>query len=245
MNDISNVPVGSNPLCAPLACELAIVNQLTSAPNFVSTQSSLTLFQFLQWNPYINPEDMGPGEAVCVGPPGGAYQPAMATAANATVYPTTATPAAPTVEGTIPYCGLWYNVTMGDYCNLISQKFGITSDQLIDMNPAIFKNCSNLYLGYDYCVAPCCGSRIPSSQSTTSPPMTSTLSASGTQSYASPPGPTQSGASDKCYKWSISIPRNSPLLWLTKANRYLTQSGDYCSKIESSFEISQAQFSYW
>lgn len=203
MNDISNVPVGSNSLCAPLACNLAIVNILTSAPEFVVAQTNLTLFQFLQWNPYISAQDMLPGEAVCVGPPGGAYQPAMATAANATVYSTTATPVAPTLMGTIPYCGLWYNVTTGDYCNLISQKFGITSDQLINMNPTIHRNCSNLYLGYDYCMAPCCGSSIPSSQSTTPPPMSSTASASGTQSYASPPGPTQSGASNKCYKWSV------------------------------------------
>nr|POE65198.1 lysm domain-containing protein [Quercus suber] len=200
MNDLSNVAVGSAPLCAPLPCKLAVLSQGTSAPNFVSSQPNITLLQFLSWNPYARANDLGKDESVCVGPPGGAYQPAKTTAANATVYSTTARPAAPTLAGTIPYCGLWYNVTTGDYCNLISQKFGITLDQLISMNTAIFKNCSNLYLGYDYCMAPCCGSSIPSSASTTAPPTSSTMSASGTSTYASPPGPTQSGASNKCYK---------------------------------------------
>lgn len=73
--------------------------------------------------------------------------PTTVSQAAPSVYTTTATPVDPTPSGTIPNCGYYYAVQPGDYCNLISLNFSITFNQLVDMNPQLNSNCSNLLAG--------------------------------------------------------------------------------------------------
>ncbi|CZR65826.1 uncharacterized protein PAC_15726 [Phialocephala subalpina] len=84
-------------------------------------------------------------------PPGGVYIPPIATVATPSVYITTAIPASPTPSGTITNCGLYYTVEAGDDCSFVSEKFGLTFSDFINLNPSIDSACPNLILGDDYC----------------------------------------------------------------------------------------------
>ncbi|TID25338.1 carbohydrate-binding module family 50 protein [Venturia nashicola] len=49
-------------------------------------------------------------------------------------------------------CAKYYNIQNGDVCSKVSRKFTISLEQLRQMNTQIDAGCSNLWLGYDYCV---------------------------------------------------------------------------------------------
>jgi len=56
--------------------------------------------------------------------------------------------------GVTTNCSQYYRVTEGDFCNSIANQFGLTFAAIRQLNTAIDANCSNLWLGYDYCVKP-------------------------------------------------------------------------------------------
>ncbi|KUI66076.1 hypothetical protein VM1G_02487 [Cytospora mali] len=188
-NQISwnSIPAGS--YCAPASCQVAIINETTSATNYVGLYDNVTATQFWQWNNYMEPKNLVEGEVVCVGPPGGAYTPVSATQAYTTVYTTTATPAEPTPSGTTPNCGLYYGVVAGDSCNNVTLHFSITLDQFYAMNPSLFTNCSNLLTGIDYCVATVVA--------------TTTSTAVATSTAVPAPTQTVTGTTSTCYEWYV------------------------------------------
>ena len=49
-------------------------------------------------------------------------------------------------------CAEYYNVQGGDFCLRVVERFAISFDQLRQMNKELDAGCSNLWLGYDYCV---------------------------------------------------------------------------------------------
>jgi LysM repeat protein len=49
-------------------------------------------------------------------------------------------------------CAKYYKVQPGDFCSKVVEKMGISFARLRALNRAIDSNCSNLWLGYDYCV---------------------------------------------------------------------------------------------
>lgn len=51
-------------------------------------------------------------------------------------------------------CGQWYNVVTGDYCNLVTMKYGISLSDFIFLNPSVNENCTNLLRDISYCVEP-------------------------------------------------------------------------------------------
>ena len=55
--------------------------------------------------------------------------------------------------GTPTNCSTYYTVGAGDTCDSVAERFNITFLQLQTLNPGINARCSNLWLGYDYCVA--------------------------------------------------------------------------------------------
>ncbi|RYP41199.1 hypothetical protein DL767_001203 [Monosporascus sp. MG133] len=82
---------------------------------------------------------------------------ATITAPGATGSPTyyeTATPANPTQSGTISQCGAYYLVAPGDDCFTVTQRFNLAAGRLWEWNTYLDEACSNLWLGYDACVAP-------------------------------------------------------------------------------------------
>ncbi|GAB7349050.1 hypothetical protein MBLNU459_g8014t3 [Dothideomycetes sp. NU459] len=157
------------------------------------------------------------GEVVCIGPPGGAYTPVTASVASPTVYTTTATPAVHTPYGTVPNCGLYYEAQSGDECNTITLAYSITLSDLYAMNPSLDANCTNLEVGYDYCVALVNGTSVTTTAS-------ASLSTSATSSNVAAPTQTVAGTTSQCYKW------------------YTVQSGDSCATIEDTFGITLTYF---
>ncbi|KAF2748862.1 carbohydrate-binding module family 50 protein [Sporormia fimetaria CBS 119925] len=63
--------------------------------------------------------------------------------------PTTNEPSAPKIAGAAANCKSWYTVQPGDNCSNIIAPFEV----LRRLNPSLDANCSNLWLGYAYCVA--------------------------------------------------------------------------------------------
>jgi hypothetical protein len=54
--------------------------------------------------------------------------------------------------GVTTNCAKYYNVQGGDFCLRLSEKFGISFDHFRTLNTQLDGGCSNLWLGYDYCV---------------------------------------------------------------------------------------------
>jgi hypothetical protein len=54
--------------------------------------------------------------------------------------------------GVTTNCAKYYNVQGGDFCIKLSDKFAISFDQFRKLNTQLDGACSNLWLGYDYCV---------------------------------------------------------------------------------------------
>ncbi|OBU01588.1 hypothetical protein VE01_00568 [Pseudogymnoascus verrucosus] len=62
--------------------------------------------------------------------------------------------ATPTPDGTNSYCGEYFKVGSGDDCATIATEFGIERDDFLFLNPEVWKNCTNLWKDYNYCVKP-------------------------------------------------------------------------------------------
>ncbi|PYI13866.1 hypothetical protein BO99DRAFT_395918 [Aspergillus violaceofuscus CBS 115571] len=216
MNSVAWNLIGAGTYCAPLSCQVAIVNHTISASEYIRFYDNMTLTQFLSWNTYIDSVNLQTGEVVCIGPPGGAYTPVLTAAAQPSVYTTTATPAEPTPAGTIKNCGLYYEVIADDECNTIALAYSLTSAQFMAMNPSLDGNCSNLQIGYDYCVALVNGTTITATLTTTATPTAT--------AYKPAPTQTVSGTTDECYEW------------------YIVQDSDTCKTIEVEFGITLAVF---
>ncbi|KAF2843011.1 carbohydrate-binding module family 50 protein [Patellaria atrata CBS 101060] len=49
-------------------------------------------------------------------------------------------------------CRRWYTVQSGDWCEKVEQKAHTTLEKLLGLNSGLQGDCSNLWLGYSYCV---------------------------------------------------------------------------------------------
>ncbi|KAL4928112.1 LysM peptidoglycan-binding domain-containing protein [Aspergillus undulatus] len=82
-------------------------------------------------------------------------QPAPASTAEAEPAATSA-PASSGSAPIYPYasssCSKYYTVADGDYCLKVESDQGVTIDQLRQLNPGLKGDCTNLWLGYQYCV---------------------------------------------------------------------------------------------
>ena len=70
--------------------------------------------------------------------------------------PATSAPSTDSSAPIYPYadssCSEYYTVTDGDYCLKIEEDKGVTIDQLRELNSGLKGDCTNLWLGYQYCV---------------------------------------------------------------------------------------------
>ncbi|VDC05352.1 unnamed protein product [Peniophora sp. CBMAI 1063] len=107
----------------------------------IETTYSITLSDFIAWNPEVNAQctNIQLGLAYCVaGPP-----------------PTSS----PTLPGTLAGCSAYYTVKSGDTCAVMETNYGITLDQIRQWNTEIDANCDNIQPGYGYCMSgPAAGS---------------------------------------------------------------------------------------
>ncbi|KAJ5710539.1 LysM domain protein [Penicillium malachiteum] len=94
----------------------------------------ITLAEFYSWNPSVGStcSGMAYGYYVCVGIPG-----------------------VPTQTGISSDCVTYYEAVSGDSCwSIVTNDYPyLTEAEFIDMNPAVGSDCSDLWVGYDYCVA--------------------------------------------------------------------------------------------
>ncbi|CAG8905566.1 unnamed protein product [Penicillium egyptiacum] len=139
-------------LCIPPQCSTYVWQLTDDCNSVVSELSSVTVPQFLSWNPNFNSLCQNAvnyvGYAVCISPPGGYLNHTTDMTSNSTS-PTNITTAAavPTnaVNGTNTDCGAWYtSVSVANEISLTDFYF---------LNPEIDDDCTNLILGEAYCVA--------------------------------------------------------------------------------------------
>ncbi|GAB7351193.1 hypothetical protein MBLNU459_g1635t2 [Dothideomycetes sp. NU459] len=101
-------------------------------------------------------------------------------------------PPSPTVSGTTSQCKTWYTVVSGDTCSAIDTKYSISLAQFSAWNTGVNSGCTNLQVGYSYCVSgPAVTSSVTSVASKTSSAATT----------ATTPSPTQTGMVANCKKF--------------------------------------------
>ncbi|KAJ3559301.1 hypothetical protein NM688_g426 [Phlebia brevispora] len=108
----------------------------------IESNFDITFAQFQTWNTGVdsNCDNLLLGYQYCVAGPAGST--------------TTSTPAtSPTAPGTTSQCTQYYTVQSGDTCFAIEQEFDITSTQFLSWNSGLNSDCTNLELGFQYCVA--------------------------------------------------------------------------------------------
>ncbi|KAI3543610.1 LysM domain-containing protein [Colletotrichum filicis] len=144
-------------LCLVNTCDIYTVVESDTCDK-IAKAHGMTVTQLLSWNPSINSGcynlNQTIGHQICVSVPGTPYVEPSQTTLQPSI-PLTAAPVPTNVAAeTNTYCGRYYTAILGDYCNLIVMKFGISMDDFLFLNPAINENCTNLYAEESYCVQP-------------------------------------------------------------------------------------------
>ncbi|KAK3935764.1 hypothetical protein QBC46DRAFT_42828 [Diplogelasinospora grovesii] len=239
------------------SCDLWYVVTSTDTCATVTAAFNITLAQFLAWNPAVSQDcatNFWAGDAYCVGinphytstsssmpvssasptttTPPGTYSIFSGnttfsyTSTNATWPPTA------TQTGIASNCQRWYEVQPGDSCQDIVNQYAsfVTMDTLLQWNPALGSDCSQLWANYWLCIyAPPTTSIINTTAAATqifpgwTPVLLPTLNAS-----SAAPSPTQSGLVASCQGF------------------YQAGPGDNCQNITSSLGYLTVQdFELW
>ncbi|KAI0190612.1 hypothetical protein F4808DRAFT_401018 [Astrocystis sublimbata] len=125
----------------------------------ISKKFNISWAQLLSWNPTIDKtcsNSLGgfTGKKICVSNPLGNFALPMNSVVPTSVATTAAPLATPVPDGTNHYCGEYYLVASGEDCSTITTKYGITMDDFLFLNPEVWRNCTNLFRDYNYCVKP-------------------------------------------------------------------------------------------
>ncbi|KAJ1323424.1 peptidoglycan DL-endopeptidase LytF [Microdochium nivale] len=180
-------------LCLPPACDDYMVQGGDTCIS-IANRFSTTFQQVVAWNPTINSycTNLIAGHNICVGPPGGdatfTTVPGATATQTAPYATTTAARPTPVAVGTTPKCGKYYQVQLGDYCEIVALNQTVALPTFLAMNPQIDSSCGNLLSGFYYCVQP----TQDFNSTTTSPPVP-------------PPTSTPPGTTTKCYKWYVIV----------------------------------------
>lgn len=94
------------------------------------------------------------GFSLCVSLPGEPYIAPSPTTLPPSIPITPAPVPTNVASGTNTYCGTYYEARLGDYCNQVMMKFGISLVDFVFLNTAINENCTNLFAYEAYCVQP-------------------------------------------------------------------------------------------
>ncbi|KAL6230075.1 hypothetical protein BDW75DRAFT_245169 [Aspergillus navahoensis] len=169
--------------------------------SYIESFYNVTVEQLQKWNPWLAGDcdtalyanlDAREMRAVCVGvgPPKTWTFTTITLEPSAVTSSAIATPAAPTQTDIVAGCQKYYTVASGDDCSTIESMFGITLAQLYDWNPSIGETCTNLWLGYAYCVK----GPSPTTKTTTTTTTTNTA-----------PSQTQTGIAPNCNKYHTVV----------------------------------------
>ncbi|KAK5652943.1 hypothetical protein OQA88_9422 [Cercophora sp. LCS_1] len=188
--DCTNIFAGQT-LCLPPICDDYVV-QSGDTCIAIAERFSTSYQQVIAWNPTINNvcTNLIAGHNVCVGPPGGVQNFTTVPGATATktgLYATaTAERPAPVASGTTTKCGKYYQVQLGDYCELVAVNQTVGLDLFLAMNPQVDASCTNLLAGVYYCVLP-----------------TQDWNTTATSTVVPPPASTPPGTTENCYQWYV------------------------------------------
>ncbi|PYI09360.1 hypothetical protein BO78DRAFT_437930 [Aspergillus sclerotiicarbonarius CBS 121057] len=126
----------------------------------IATNHDISLSNFYTWNPAVGTTCSGL-EAdywVCVGVSGGNSATTTTPPTTTTSIPTTSTTGtapSPTQSGLVADCSTYYPAKSGDSCwSIVNDEYTYLTTSLFEQwNPAMGSDCSNLQIGYYYCVA--------------------------------------------------------------------------------------------
>ncbi|KAH9480415.1 LysM domain-containing protein [Psilocybe cubensis] len=165
LNADCTIPAGSV-LCIPQQCTtytIAVNDTCQSVAKLAGkvpgTNFDITASQIQSFNPdlgtYCQLMSLRVGKKICLSPNGGWPSVGATTDGNPSGTPTAVAPIpTPTVSGTTSACGRYYLVKDGDICQTVCLANSITFSDFLILNPEVDANCTNLWLGYNYCVAP-------------------------------------------------------------------------------------------
>ncbi|KAM7216065.1 hypothetical protein V8F06_008538 [Rhypophila decipiens] len=161
-------------LCLPEACGTYMWEGPESCSKVVE-EHEIDMIDWLTWNPIFDSYCTNAGPqftnwTMCVSPPGGALSPPPVP--SAAPVPTNAHPSSET------NCAQWYEVKTNDTCfTILPLGSSITFAQFRAINPDIDADCTNLWLGYSYCIRAVEVVSIPATFTYTRPPVTSMATA--------------------------------------------------------------------
>ncbi|KAI0847482.1 LysM domain-containing protein [Daldinia vernicosa] len=165
----------------------------------------ITLTQFQSYNPGVDcNKDLTANTNYCIEWDDGQPPPTSTTTTSSTTSATLTTPSgpSPTQTGITSNCDAYYKVVSGDTCQKIVKYFGnFTLTDFYNWNMAVGSDCSQLFLGFYYCVG------------TTSSGNATTTTTATRSTTTGPPQPEQTGIISTCTSY------------------YKVGSGDTCSQI--------------
>lgn len=95
------------------------------------------------------------GDQICINQPGPKYTPPSGGAsATPSVTITQAPVPSDIANGTNTYCAKFHGAVVGEYCNTLMLRYGISLSDFLFLNPSVNENCTNLYANESYCVRP-------------------------------------------------------------------------------------------
>ncbi|PLB55789.1 hypothetical protein P170DRAFT_347218 [Aspergillus steynii IBT 23096] len=152
-------PIANWLTCDDLSDKYVATNSASLAELASNSTNNVSESQFLAWNSNIQGscDRVANSQRVCMEAPGGTWTTPSVTITAPTgtaLYYTTAIPAYPTQSGTTESCGKYYQIASGDNCATVNLRFGLNITELPSLNTYLDRTCSNLWIGYDICVAP-------------------------------------------------------------------------------------------
>ncbi|KAF7304030.1 hypothetical protein MIND_00634300 [Mycena indigotica] len=237
-------------LCLPQACTTytPATNQtcedIVASANKIlaSSNQSITTTQLISFNPTLDTGcahvSRSWGLSLCISPHGG-FPDVTAVDDGPPPVPTATAivpPPGPTPPGTTSNCGAWYFVQPGDFCTKVALNNSITLDDLIELNPMLNPQCTNLWASTWYCVAaypPLVGGVPPIPTGVGSFSMGTIALPSATPE---PPFPYPTGYSPAPPNVANGTITTGCQSW------YTVQSGDNCTSVETLFAIDDGNF---
>ena len=154
-------PVSSRPVSAPSlapanVCSVKYTVVSGDTCNAIGLKFGVSAASIIQANPSINAQctNLQLGAILCI--PGISFAPSIQPVALPP-------PTTPTVT-----CSAKYTVVSGDTCNAIGLKFGVSAAAIIQANPSINAQCTNLQIGAVLCIP--FSTSAPSIKPVASPP---------------------------------------------------------------------------
>jgi LysM repeat protein len=124
----------------------------------IQTAKNISHAELTSWNPSINGlcSNLGDmvNQTICTSNPLGNFAASNVTGNGLGIFTTAAPVPSPLGPNTTTNCGRYFTILPGDDCSTVSLKFSIDLGDFIFLNPEVNVNCTNLWLDYNYCIAP-------------------------------------------------------------------------------------------